>query len=156
MENLIRKIRLVRQQHSSGCGVACLAAVQNKSYTEAMSQVMGVLRWSGKRENFFLRVGEIRALLEDAKLAFAEEKFSQWSDLPGLSIVGVKIHQSDSGYHHWVVVMRGKDKEFVMDPRYGEIYDRATKKHKKHLVERPHSIAFHLAKRFEGIVDIEI
>jgi len=149
-----RRIKIVAQEDTTGCGIACVASVANLRYKEVKDAAGELFRWTKLRETFYLKVNEIGKLLFHLEIAAEKQRFRDWAGICGVSIVGVKIPKSDSGYHHWIVSAVKDNRLLVMDPRYGEIYDGKEKKNAKLVQGRRNSILFQVASRFSGNLNI--
>lgn len=111
---LPERIRHIHQQHSTSCGLACVAMVADVTYQTVMKRTneLRVLKKAGyygttKRDLIeILRSFDIRAVRRTG--------FASWLDVPQVTIVGV----NPSG-PHWVVAVRSPMDYYIFDPGTG-------------------------------------
>ncbi|MDR5907597.1 hypothetical protein [Franzmannia qiaohouensis] len=116
MENLIR---IVKQEHKTGCGVACVAICLGWSYPEAFEKFKKVLNWGSRKSVFYTKAPELARVLESEGIPHDVLRSGRWENIEGTAIVGVN---RKSGYWHWVVAVKDADRFFIVDPELGEIY----------------------------------
>lgn len=152
--NTLNEIKLIKQVDDTGCGIACVASVTNKSYDEIKDEATRIFNWTNRRGTFYLRVRDLDKLLSDLHVDFVQEKFQCWEKITGVFIVGVRIPNSNSGYHHWIVAAPAKERLLVMDPIHGKCLDGRKKENQKLVQGRKGSIMFRIADQFNGSVII--
>jgi len=107
----------VIQEETTGCGIAAVANILGKSYTQmrAIANGMGIYAadtalWSDTQY--------VRRLLADAGVATSptEAPFTHWQALPDLALLPIK-HHKDGGkeFWHWVVFKREAGQPVVLD-----------------------------------------
>ncbi|MEH6491318.1 hypothetical protein [Halopseudomonas sp.] len=107
----------VIQEETTGCGIAAVANILGKTYTQmrAIANGMGIYAadtalWSDTQY--------VRRLLADAGVATSptEAPFTHWQALPDLALLPIKHHQ-DGGkeFWHWVVFKREAGQPVVLD-----------------------------------------
>lgn len=110
-------INPVIQEETTGCGIASVANILGKTYSEmkAIANAMGIyasdkLLWSDTQY--------VRRMLSSAgvKTAADEIPFESWEALPDLALLSIKHHQKgDKNFWHWVVFKRVNGEPFVLD-----------------------------------------
>jgi ABC-type bacteriocin/lantibiotic exporter with double-glycine peptidase domain len=118
----------VIQEDRTGCGIASVAAITGKKYSEvriAAAQigisVTDPTLWSDTKH--------IRKLLTSFGVIVGakEEPFRSWESLPSLALLAIKWHLEKSGpAWHWVVFTREGNGIFVLDPKRGLQSNRRT------------------------------
>ncbi|WP_066566895.1 hypothetical protein [Snodgrassella sp. CFCC 13594] len=111
------KIKAIKQEETTGCGIASVANIVGKSYSEikAVANSMGIFAvdkalWSDTQY--------VRRLLKKFGVFTAdkEKSFTSWSDLPDLALLSIRYHKEDGkNFWHWVVFKRVGNEEFVLD-----------------------------------------
>lgn len=122
--HLSHSIRLVKQRDSTGCGIACVAALANVRYYDAKQVLIKIMRWTPRRKYFYTRTKELLSLLQQYDIEAHIKRSSCWKDIKGTAIVGVD--RDGSGIFHWVVVIRDKGRFLMIDPRAGEVFNGPT------------------------------
>lgn len=107
----------VVQEENTGCGIAAVANVLGKSYTEMRetANAMGIhasdkLLWSDTQY--------VRRLLSNAGIKTSNDEipFVSWDTLPDTALLSIKYHQEgDNNFWHWVVFKRIEGQPFVLD-----------------------------------------
>ena len=107
----------VIQDETPGCGIASVANILGKSYSEmkAIANSMGIyaedpLLWSDTQH--------VRKMLSSEGVATSPDEipFQSWENLPDLALLSIKHHQEgNNNFWHWVVFMRLDGQEFVLD-----------------------------------------
>ena len=107
----------VIQEETTGCGIACCAALASVSYQQAkkVANSLGI----------FATVLRLRSDIEPVRKILAhmnfsstnsQTPFSSWSDLPDLALLAVKWHiYQGQPCWHWVVFVREGQDSYVLD-----------------------------------------
>jgi len=107
----------VVQQDGTGCGLACIAMLAARNYSDVKSSAIEILEMdvNGK---FYTTAPNLRKLGKAFKLDIDERcrKFQSFSLLPSLAILAIN-YREDQGTWHWVVFCRTDDEEFILDPK---------------------------------------
>ena len=113
----VKMIQPVVQEEATGCGIASVANILGKTYSDmkAIANAMGIQAsdrslWSDTRY--------VRRLLSSAGVTCsdAEIPFQSWDGLPDLALLSIKHHQEDGkDFWHWVVFKRVAGQPFVLD-----------------------------------------
>ena len=119
-------IRLVKQEHVYGCGLACVAMVSNTTYKSVRfeyDEIFGEPEWvfSKKRKRHCLDYGTSAGDLSDLMKIYGVQSsrrllhFKSWDSLSDIAIISV-YHKSveDNTSWHWVVFDRKQN--VVLDP----------------------------------------
>lgn len=115
----MNEIHLVRQEHDTGCGIACVAMCAGWSYPEAFKKFKEILRWGDRKRDFYTQPSHLEAVLDREKITYLSNRSRDWGQIEGTAIVGVN---RDNGYWHWVVVVKDDQRFFILDPETGEVY----------------------------------
>lgn len=107
----------VIQEENTGCGIASVANILGKSYTEIRDTANAIdiyasdkLLWSDTQY--------VRRLLSNAGIKTSNDEipFVFWDTLPDTALLSIKHHQEgDSNFWHWVVFKRIEGQPFVLD-----------------------------------------
>ena len=114
---MLEFMKPVIQQDTTGCAIACAAALANISYRETKNIASNVgisvnasVLWS---ETILIR--NLLATL-NIKTTPGEKPFTHWSALPDCALLAIKWHlENDTPFWHWVVFVREKSREYVLD-----------------------------------------
>jgi ABC-type bacteriocin/lantibiotic exporter with double-glycine peptidase domain len=109
-------VKRVRQDHRTGCGIACIAIISEKTYQEAMVIAKDVLDWSNSKRSFYTQSDDLKKILKS--MGFFSQRnraIRKWSSMPNLAIAAINYNQS-TGHWHWVVFCRDHEGEYVLDP----------------------------------------
>ena len=115
----MNQIHLLRQEHDTGCGVACVAMCAGWSYEDAFQRFKRVLRWGERKRSFYTQPSQLVRILDNEKIPYLSRKSGEWADVDGTAIVGVN---REKGYWHWVVAVKDEQRFLILDPETGEIY----------------------------------
>ena len=109
----------VIQEEKTGCAIASSAAIAGISYSKAkrITNDLGIYAddstlWSDTRP--------IRAILKELgfRAATTEAPFKDWASLPDRALLAIKWHREEGKpYWHWVVFVRERGKEYVLDSK---------------------------------------
>lgn len=107
----------VIQEETTGCGIAAVANILGKTYSEmkAIANGLGIYAddtalWSDTQY--------IRTLLSNAGVSTSDEEipFSTWDTLPDTALLAIKHHQEEGkDFWHWVVFKRRDGEVVVLD-----------------------------------------
>lgn len=107
----------VIQQEKTGCGIAAVANIAGKTYSE-VKQVANAMGIFAEDESLWSDTGYVRQLLARFKInvSSSEFLFQSWQALPDLALLSIKHHQvKGKSYWHWVVFKRDGGDEFILD-----------------------------------------
>jgi len=107
----------VVQEEITGCGIASVANILGKSYSEikAIANRMGIF---ASDESLWSDTGFVRRLLDSQGVETSETEipFSSWSALPDLALLSIKHYEEEGKFFwHWVVFRRDNESQFVLD-----------------------------------------
>ncbi|WP_430009570.1 cysteine peptidase family C39 domain-containing protein [Methylophaga lonarensis] len=110
-------LKPVIQEEVSGCGIAAVACILGKSYSEmkAIANQMGIY---AEDEALWSETQYVRTLLasEGVQCSATEFEFTSWATLPDLALLAIKHHQqNDKNFWHWVVFTRVSEESYVLD-----------------------------------------
>ncbi|MFQ3787128.1 hypothetical protein [Halomonas sp. A29] len=110
-------IRPVIQEEVTGCGIAAVANILGKTYSEmkARANAMGIY---AEDKSLWSDTQYVRRLLSSAGVeASAEETpFESWDSLPDVALLSIKHHQEEGkNFWHWVVFKRVDGQDLVLD-----------------------------------------
>lgn len=109
----------VVQEETTGCAIACSAAIAGLSY-ERTKKVANGLGIFAEDKELWSSTSHIRKLLQ--KLGFSasktEQPFIGWSRLPNCALLSIKWHTKNGlPFWHWVVFVRDGKNEYVLDSK---------------------------------------
>ena len=110
------RMRWVRQQDSSGCGVACLAMVSGLSYAQVREAFIreGLGETRPRRKAFSSNFRELLQVAQRLGLDGRMQRWSSWSSVEGPCILKVAVRGSN---WHWVAAERSAQLGLVvLDP----------------------------------------
>ena len=110
-------LKPVVQEETTGCGIASVANILGKSYSEmkAMANAMGI---HAEDKSLWSDTQYVRKMLSLAGVETSSDEipFESWSALPDLALLSIKHHQEDGkNFWHWVVFKRVGGEGFVLD-----------------------------------------
>ena len=110
-------LKPVVQEETTGCGIASVANILGKSYSEmkAIANAMGIhatdkYLWSDTQY--------VRRMLASAGVGTSKNEipFDSWELLPDLALLSIKHYQEDGkNFWHWVVFKRVDGQPYVLD-----------------------------------------
>ncbi len=118
----------VIQEDRTGCGIASVAAITGKKYTDVRI-VAAQIGISVTDHTLWSDTKNVRKLLAafDIAVGAKEESFRSWESLPSTALLAIKWHLEKSGpAWHWVVFTRDETGIFVLDPKRGLKSNRRT------------------------------
>lgn len=110
-------LKSVIQEEVTGCGIAAVANIVGKSYSEmkAIANAMGICAFD---KSLWSDTQYVRRMLlsQGVATASAETPFESWQTLPDLALLSIKYHQEGcKNFWHWVVFKRIDGENFVLD-----------------------------------------
>ena len=107
----------VIQEESTGCGIASVANILGKTYSE-MKVIANGMNIHASDESLWSDTQYVRRMLSNAgvKTSKSEVPFESWQELPDLALLSIKHHQEEGkDFWHWVVFKRIDGQPFVLD-----------------------------------------
>lgn len=107
----------VIQEESTGCGIASVANILGKTYSE-MKVIANGMNIHASDESLWSDTQYVRRMLSNAgvKTSQSEVPFVSWEELPDLALLPIKHHQENGKeFWHWVVFKRVDGQPFVLD-----------------------------------------
>ena len=107
----------VIQEENTGCGIASVANILGKSYTE-MRETANAMDIYASDKLLWSDTQYVRRLLSNAGIKTSNDEipFESWDTLPDTALLSIKHHQEgDSNFWHWVVFKRIEGQPFVLD-----------------------------------------
>lgn len=110
-------LKSVKQEETTGCGIAAVACILGKTYAEirSIANAMGIY---ASDKSLWSDTQHVRRILSDAGIEISEVEipFESWDTLPELALLAIKHHQEEGkNFWHWVVFQRVNDQPFVLD-----------------------------------------
>lgn len=110
-------LNLVIQEETTGCGIASVANILGKTYSEmkATANAMGI---HAEDKSLWSDTQYVRKMLSHAGVETSSEEipFESWCALPDLALLSIKHHQEEGkNFWHWVVFKRVGGEDFVLD-----------------------------------------
>lgn len=110
-------MKRIRQEHRTGCGIACIAMLSGATYAEVMSVAAKVFDWSESQRTFYTSSSQLQSLLLEMNISARKGRsIRKWSSMPDTAIVGINHNEKNNSWH-WVVFRRETDREYVLDPQ---------------------------------------
>lgn len=111
-------VKIIIQEESSGCGLACVAMLAGRSYQDVKIKAnqMGIF---AEDEKLWSETIYVRELLKEygIKVSAQERKFTSWEALPALALISIKYRiENNRPLWHWVVFCGQGDGRMVLDP----------------------------------------
>ncbi len=109
----------VVQEETTGCAIACAAAIAGITYQETKKIANGIGIYA-QDSALCSETSYIRKLLGilGIKTGDKEIPFSGWDKLPDCALLSIKWHEVDEkAYWHWVVFTRGTEGSYVLDSK---------------------------------------
>lgn len=107
----------VIQEEATGCGIASVANILGKSYSEtkAIANGMGIY---ASDESLWSDTEYVRRMLSEEGIVTSKQElpFESWDSLPNLALLAIKHHQENGrDFWHWVVFKRVDGQSYVFD-----------------------------------------
>ena len=110
------KVKHVYQHDDTGCGLACVGMLVNKSYFEVKEKVLRSGLLKSNAEDFGTTFKQLIEILNQFGVnTFPKRKFKKWSNIPAKVAIASTNYNSD-GCWHWVVFVRDIDGYYIYDP----------------------------------------
>jgi hypothetical protein len=112
-----RKIKPVIQKEKTGCGIASVANILGKTYSE-MNEVANEMGIYASDKSLWSETQHVRRMLSASGIETSDEElpFVSWDVLPDLALLSIKYHQEvGENFWHWVVFKRVEGRPFVLD-----------------------------------------
>jgi len=110
-------LKPVIQQEATGCGIASVANILGKSYSE-MKSIANAMGIYADDKSLWSDTQYVRTLLSHAgvEVSADEVPFVSWDALPDLALLSIKHHQENGkNFWHWVVFKRVDGQSLVLD-----------------------------------------
>lgn len=110
-------LKPVIQEESTGCGIASVANILGKTYSE-MKFIANSMNIHASDKSLWSDTQYVRRMLSNAgvKISKSEIPFVSWEELPDLALLPIKHHQENGNeFWHWVVFKRVDGQPFVLD-----------------------------------------
>lgn len=107
----------VIQEEISGCGIASVANILGKPYSE-MKAIANAMDIHAEDESLWSETQYVRRMLSSAGVQTSEGEipFESWDALPDQALLAIKFHQEDGkNFWHWVVFKRVDGQPLVLD-----------------------------------------
>lgn len=107
----------VIQEETTGCGIASVANILGKSYSE-MKSIANDLGIYAEDKSLWSDTAYVRRLLSHAGVTTSptETPFESWDALPDVALLSIKHHLEDGkNFWHWVVFKRVDEQALVLD-----------------------------------------
>jgi ABC-type bacteriocin/lantibiotic exporter with double-glycine peptidase domain len=113
------KMKIIVQEDSTGCGIACAAMLAGKSYMAAKKRAksLGIFV---EDENLYSDTLHLKQLLKSYNITIGKKKipFKDWELLPLVAILAIKYKENQSPpTWHWVVYQNLDKGPVVLDPK---------------------------------------
>ncbi|MBI3804122.1 MAG: hypothetical protein HY282_10220 [Nitrospirae bacterium] len=111
-------MKVVIQEETTGCGLACVATLANRSYAEvkALANRIGIF---AEDRRLYSDTHYVRRLLTEYRIRIAEQErpFTSWQTLPDKALLSIRYHvEQGRPFWHWVVFVRENGTSVVLDP----------------------------------------
>lgn len=107
----------VVQEETTGCGIAAVANILGKSYSE-MKAIANTMEISAADQSLWSDTQYVREMLarSGVETSADEISFESWEALPDLALLAIKYHQQEGkNFWHWVVFKRENSEAVVLD-----------------------------------------
>jgi len=107
----------VIQEEVSGCGIASVANILGKSYSE-MKSIANAMGIYADDESLWSKTEYVRRMLSKHGVSASKDEvpFESWERLPDVALLSIKHYQENGkNFWHWVVFRRVRNKSFVLD-----------------------------------------
>ena len=117
MRNLAEGIKRIRQEDEVGCGIACVAMVTGKTYSQAKKFFLERVFLPTDRK-LLTRHYQLRRALRTLRITTEKRGFRNWRSIESLSIV--PINRRKDGSWHWIVFVPNGVRPYILDPMAGK------------------------------------
>lgn len=109
-------MKRIIQEDSTGCGLACIAMLANKTY-KTVRKVAERLEIKNQ-DKFYTGTKDLRELSQyfGIDIGFKRVKFNSYKSLPNIAILAINYREKSENWH-WVVYYRTDNDEYVLDPK---------------------------------------
>jgi len=110
-------LKPVIQQETSGCGIAAVANILGKTYSE-MKSIANAMGIYAEDQSLWSDTQYVRQMLarSGVETSADETPFEAWDTLPDLALLAIKYHQENGkNFWHWVVFKRENGQAVVLD-----------------------------------------
>jgi len=110
-------IKAVVQDEPTGCGIASVANILGKTYSE-MKIVANTMNIHASDKSLWSETHHVRRMLSEAGAALSEKEipFESWEKSPERALLSIKHHQEDGrNFWHWVLFKRLDGQPYVLD-----------------------------------------
>ncbi|CAC9547090.1 hypothetical protein [uncultured Gammaproteobacteria bacterium] len=110
-------LKSVVQEETTGCGIASVANILEKSYSE-MKEAANAMGIYATDKSLWSDTQYVRKMLSASGVETSKNEipFKSWQTLPDLALLSIKHHQEDGkDFWHWVVFKRADSKTVVLD-----------------------------------------
>lgn len=107
----------VVQEETTGCGIATVANILGKTYSE-MKSIANAMGICAEDKSLWSDTQYVRRMLASAEVETSTKEipFESWKALPDLALLAIKYHQEGSkNFWHWVVFRRENGEAVVLD-----------------------------------------
>lgn len=109
--------KVIIQEDETGCGIASVANIVGKSYTEVENEAhsLGIFTHDIK---LYSDTQYVKTLLDHFgyQTQKNKESFISFSKLPNIALLAIKYRKENKvSFWHWVVFKRIKQKEYILD-----------------------------------------
>jgi ABC-type bacteriocin/lantibiotic exporter with double-glycine peptidase domain len=110
-------MKRIKQDHPSGCGLACVAMIAGRKYSEIREHAREILDFNNNHD-LYTDASHLRKLLSKFKIHTSLKKipFATWEKLPEKAILGIN-HNITVNKWHWVVYTKDHLGAYVLDPK---------------------------------------
>ncbi|MES2580680.1 MAG: cysteine peptidase family C39 domain-containing protein [Pseudomonadota bacterium] len=109
-------MKRIKQEHNTGCGIACVAMLSEMTYSKAMQKARKKFSWESTKRSFYTDSSQLKELLDELKVNTDRYRLVRnWSSLPDTAIIAINYREKSNNWH-WVVFKRENDIEYVLDP----------------------------------------
>lgn len=119
-------MKRIKQEHYSGCGLACVAMIVGKKYSTIRKTAHDLLNMADDHD-LYTNSTHLIQLLSHFEIETSQKKipFTSWEKLPEKAIVAIN-HNKESDIWHWVVFQKNQHGTWVLDPKPTIKSDRRT------------------------------
>ena len=111
-------MRPVVQEETSGCAIACAAALAGVSYAAARAKAAELGIFAHDKALWSETAYMLRLLAAYGVRAGGELPFASWEALPPRALLAIKWRMAnDRAFWHWTVFTRDADGPVVLDPK---------------------------------------
>jgi ABC-type bacteriocin/lantibiotic exporter with double-glycine peptidase domain len=104
----------VRQLDDSGCGIACIAMIAGKSYTQVKYELLKQKIISKEENEFYANFSKLNKFAKALGISLkSRKKADKWANIPETSIVSTDYGKTN---WHWVLFVKNKNDWYVYDP----------------------------------------